>query len=297
MTYLNAVNPTLEQAARLSSGWPAVLRGITIPLAAPGILLSLVLVFLLTIGEFGAPAFLRVTVFPVASFTELTAFYNFGAATAAALPLVAVALLGLTVEERVLQGKTFQFGWVGGREPERLPLGRASTPLCLLVTLTALFLVALPLGALVWRGLGVAALREALDRAGASAARSLAYSGVSATVLSGLGFFLAYLIHRRAVACWRWVDAATLFLFTLPGTVIGIGLIALWNRPSTNWIYATPVILVTGYVAQYGRSAQGRSSLGSRKPRLQWRRPRRWQARDGFGGCSEYWRRSWVRQS
>lgn len=251
MTYVNTVNPTLEQAARLSSGWAAVLKSITIPLAAPGILLSLVLVFLLTMGEFGAPAFLRVTVFPVASFTELTAFYNFGAATAAALPLVAVALLGLAVEERVLQGKTFQFGWGGRRESSRLPLGGTRTPLCLLVTFTVLILVAVPFGALVWRGLDVAALREAWDRAGASAARSIAYSGVSATVLAGLGFFLAYLIHRRAVVCWRWVDAATLFLFTLPGTVIGIGLIALWNRPSTNWIYATPVILVIGYVAQY----------------------------------------------
>ncbi len=251
MTYLNAVNPALEQAARLSSGWPAVLKSITIPLAAPGILLSLVLVFLLTMGEFGAPAFLRVDVFPVASFTQFTAFYNFGVATAAALPLMVVALLGLTVEQRVLQGKTFQFGWGGQRDSGRLPLGRARTPVCLLVTLTSLILVAVPLGALAWRGLGVAALREALDLAGASAIRSIAYSGVSATALSAMGFLLAYLIHRRSVACWRWVDAMTLFLFTLPGTVIGIGLIGLWNRPSTNWIYATPAILVTGYVAQY----------------------------------------------
>jgi iron(III) transport system permease protein len=251
MTYLNAVNPTLELAARLSSGWPAVLKSITIPLAAPGIVLSLVLVFLLTMGEFGAPAFLRVNVFPVASFTEFTAFYHFGAATAAALPLVVVALLGLAVEQRVLQGKTFQFGWGGRRDSGQVPLGRAKAPVCVLVTLTSLILVAVPLGALVWRGFGIAALSEALDRAGASATRSIAYSGVSATVLSALGFFLAYLIHRRAIACWRWVDAGMLLLFTLPGTVIGIGLIALWNRPSTNWIYATPAILVTGYVAQY----------------------------------------------
>ena len=251
MTYLHAVNPTLEQAARLSSAWPAVLRSITIPLAAPGIVLSLVLVFLLTMSEFGAPAFLRVDVFPVASFTQITAFNNFGAATAAALPLVVVALFGLSVEQRVLQGKTFQFGWGGQRDSGRISLGRARMPLCVLVIVTAFTFVAVPLGALVWRGLGIAAIREALDRAGASAVRSLAYSGVSATVLAVLGFFLAYLIHRRAVACWRWVDAATLFMFTLPGTVIGIGLITLWNRPSTNWIYATPAILVSGYVAQY----------------------------------------------
>ncbi len=260
-------------------------------------MLSLVLVFLLAMGEFGAPAFLRFDVFPVASFTQFTAFYNFGAATAAALPLVAVVLLGLTVKQRVLQGRTFQFGWGGRGTDGRLPLGRARTPLCVLVTLTALVLVALPLGALMWRGLGVAALREALDRAGASATRSIAYSGVSATVLSALGFFLAYLIHRRAVACWRWVDAATLFLFTLPGTVIGIGLIALWNRPSTNWIYATPAILVIGFIAQYAWLGTEPSSPGSRKHRPTWRRPRRLQARDGSGGCSEYWYRSVVRRS
>jgi iron(III) transport system permease protein len=251
MTYLLSVNPTLEQAARLSAGWPAVLKSITIPLTTPGIVLSLVLVFLLTMGEFGAPAFLRVDVFPVAAFTQFTAFYNFGAATAASLPLVAVVLAGLAVEQRVLRGRTFQFGWSGPRDSVRLPLGRARIPLYLLVASGALILVVVPLGALVWRGLNVAALRDAFDRAGASAARSILYSGMSATALAALGFFLAYLIHRRAVACWRWVDALTLFLFTLPGTVIGIGLISLWNRPSTNWIYATPAILVTGYVTQY----------------------------------------------
>lgn len=250
MASLRSVSPHLEEAARLSSGWPAVLKSITIPLASPGILLSLALVFLLTMGEFGAPAFLRFDVFPVASFTQFTAFYNFGAATAAAMPLVAVALLGLAVEQRILRTKTFQFGW-GGQRSGLLSLDRARRPLSLLAIMTALILVVVPLAALLWRGLGVTALREALDRAGASALRSILYSGAAATVLSVMGFSLAYLVHHRAVACWRWVDAMTLFLFTLPGTVIGIGLIGLWNRPSTNWIYATPAILVAGYVAQY----------------------------------------------
>jgi iron(III) transport system permease protein len=40
-------------------------------------------------------------------------------------------------------------------------------------------------------------------------------------------------------------------LFALPSTVIGMGLIALWNRPSTNFIYATPLMILLGYLAQY----------------------------------------------
>ena len=214
MTYLQAVNPTLEEAARFSIGWLAILGRITIPLASPGIVLSLVLVFLLSMGEFGAPAFLRVDVFPVASFTQITAFYNFGAATAAALPLFVVALAGLSVEERLLRGKTFQFGWGGQRNAGRLPLGRARMPLCLLVTVTALTVVAVPLGALVWRGLSVSALSEALERAGASAVRSVAYSEHRQPYSRPWGSF-SHISSITFLFCLR--DVSLPLLLALPG--------------------------------------------------------------------------------
>ncbi len=66
-----------------------------------------------------------------------------------------------------------------------------------------------------------------------------------------LGFYCGYLVHSRALPLWRSVDVLALFLFTLPGTVIGIGLISLWNRPITNAIYVTPAIIILGYLAQY----------------------------------------------
>jgi iron(III) transport system permease protein len=109
----------------------------------------------------------------------------------------------------------------------------------------------MPLGGALWRGSSITALGDAVQRAGGSAMRSVLYAGVSASVLCALGFFLAYLVHRRSLVGWWWMDALTLFLFTLPGTVIAIGLIALWNHPSTHWIYATPAILIIGFVAQY----------------------------------------------
>jgi iron(III) transport system permease protein len=40
-------------------------------------------------------------------------------------------------------------------------------------------------------------------------------------------------------------------LFALPSTVIGVGLMALWNRPATNFIYGTPLMILLGYLAQY----------------------------------------------
>jgi hypothetical protein len=138
MTFVRTVNPRLEEAARLSARPLRVLCGVTVPLMRPGLVLAATLVFLLALGEFGAPQFLRYAVFPgyvrrpqqagfaargdsprccacirrsgeakthtatrqgssdlpwslsltplpaLESFTQFSAFYNFGAATAAA---------------------------------------------------------------------------------------------------------------------------------------------------------------------------------------------------------------------
>jgi iron(III) transport system permease protein len=251
MTYLRGVNSSLEEAARLYFAWPHVIRKITIPLIMPGILLSMVLVFLLTMGEFGASAFLRLSVFPVASFTQSSAFYNFGGATAAAMPLILVVVVGLLAAEGILHDKQHSFRCETQASSARIPLGRNKTLVLVVTVGLALILVGAPLGGVLWRGAAPLALADAIHRAGGSAIRSALYAGVSATALTVLGFFLGYLVQRRNVAGWRLVDASALFLFTLPGTVVGIGLIALWNRPFANWVYATPIILIAGYIAQY----------------------------------------------
>jgi iron(III) transport system permease protein len=251
ITYLRSVSPTLEEAAQLSYSPFAVLRQMTIPLIRPGIVLALTLVFLLTMGECGAPAFLRLNVFPVASFTQLSAFYNFGAATAAATPLIGVLLAGLLVEQKALGQRSYSFRWVRPEMTALIPLGRKRIPaLVAAITLASLF-VGIPMAGVLWRGSSGATLSEAITRGANSAVRSVLYAAAAATLISALGFFLAYSVHRRAIAGWRWLDGLGLFLFTLPGTIIGIGLISLWNRSFTNWIYATPALLVFGFMAQY----------------------------------------------
>ena len=252
MTYLNTVNPRLEEAGRLVAGWPRVLRQITIPLVRPGLLLAAMLVFLLTMGEFGVPTFLRYDVFAVESFTQFSAFYNFGAATAAAIPLALVTLVLLAFERRFLRERTCQLRPVSTAErPPTIALGSARGWVLVGVGFLCLILVIAPVSILVWQSLSGGAYLEAFSRAGGSLLRSLAYAALGASLLALLGFLVGYLIHAQALPFWRTLDSLTLFLFALPGTVIGIGLIALWNRPATNFIYATPAIILLGFLAQY----------------------------------------------
>ena len=107
------VDRRLEEAARLVSGWLGVLRRVTLPLSAPGIAFSLVLVFLLAMGELSVPSFLRYPVLPALSFTQFTASYDFGAATAAAVPLAAIAFAGVLAESAFLRGRDYAFRSTG----------------------------------------------------------------------------------------------------------------------------------------------------------------------------------------
>ncbi len=252
VAFLHTINPRLEEAARSAAGWGRVLKEITLPLIFPAILLSALLVFLLTFGEFGVPNYLRYAVYPVESFTRFSAFYNFKAATAAAMPMAAITLLALIFESAFLREGTYQLQPLPeGAQRMKIHLYRFRSGVVISTTLLLLMIVIVPLLSLIIKSGGFAVYLQAINKAGESLIRSVSYAAIGATLLSILGFFSGYLIRIRAFKFWRSLDSLTLFLFALPGTVIGIGLIRLWNTPRTNFIYATPLIILLGYLAKY----------------------------------------------
>src|ERR1700693_1025461 len=59
IAFLRTVNPRLENAGRLVTGWPSILHRITLPLMAPSIGFAAVLILLLPLGEISVPMYLR----------------------------------------------------------------------------------------------------------------------------------------------------------------------------------------------------------------------------------------------
>lgn len=252
IAYAGAMNPRWEDAARLVSGWPGILRRITLPAIAPGIAFAAVLVFLLTFGEAGVPTFLRYPVYPVEALTQFAAFYDFRTATAATMPMLVVTSSILILEYGLRRRNVSELRAAApGAHHAQIELGHWSLPLFVIVSGWALVSVLLPLLALIIQSSSTGAYLEAFSRASDSIAHSLAFAVIGASLLTLLGFFCGLLISDPTQPLARSVDALALFLFTLPGTVIGIGLIGLWNRPLTNLIYGTPAIIIFGYLAQY----------------------------------------------
>ncbi len=252
MLALRTVHPHLEEAGRLIARWPRVLCGITLPTIRPVLWLAAILVFLLTFGEYGVPNFLRFDVFPVESFTQFSAFYNFQAAVAAAIPLLGITLIIILIEAHFLKARTYQLR-PAPHAGEALPIELGKFRMLIVGSIISLALVTvlLPLLALIIRAGNWHNYLQAIKVAAPAMKRSIIFATLGATLLLVLGFLNGYWIQRRAMKGWRWVDSLALFLFALPGTVTGIGLITLWNTAQTAVVYGTPIIILFGYVAKY----------------------------------------------
>jgi len=249
---LMSADVTQEEAARLYGGWRRALAGVTLRQGAPGCLAGGVLVFVLALGSFGVPSFLRLNVYALESFTKFSAFYDTAGATAAALPLIALSVAALFVFERCRRRLAGPFVSSHDRQPPWLPVGPWRWGACAACMLVLLISVVLPLGALAREAGGAAAYAQALQTAWPELAHTLLVGALSATAMTLLGLPLAYGLTRGHG--WRRaaVAYAPLLTFAIPGTVLGIGLIKVWNRGgAAEWVYGTAAIVVFAYVARF----------------------------------------------
>jgi iron(III) transport system permease protein len=250
-TFVKAIDPAAEDAARLLLPWRTVLAKIDLPLIAPGVVLGALFTFILSISELGVPLFLRYDVFTVQVFTQFAAFYNAHAAVLLSLPLLLLLVILLGVERYTLRARFFAI--VGGRTRRGtlVPLWRLRPLLGGLMGLFACLAVFCPIGALLLTSRSLASYLAALHGSGQSIMNSLLDATLGATAITLLGFCLAYYIERSGRQRRYGLDTLLMLLLTLPGTVLGISLILSWNQAATAFLYRSMLIIVCGYTAKY----------------------------------------------
>ncbi len=244
--FLEQVDPKLEESALLLCGWGSVLRFITLPLIAPVMVFSFLLVFILAFGEFSVANFLRYPVFVMESFTYFSAFYDFKMATVTAIPMVGLALLVKWMVDR-LSTLQYRFGRSDGMK--QIALGRYAVVVSAVLWGLAL-LVLLPLLTLLVKT-DMESFWIAMEKGVMPLIRSLLYASMGATLLMLLGFLSGYIIEKRLFWGWKFFEGILLFGLMLPATVIGIGMTLFWNHPWSNWVYATPAMILLGYLSKY----------------------------------------------
>jgi iron(III) transport system permease protein len=245
------VDGHLEEAGLLVANPHRVLLRITLPLMAPSIGAAALIIFVLTLSEFGVPGLLRVPVFTTEVFTAFSALYDFGAATALAAPLLILALMAgiavkLVIGDQILT--TRRSAHTG------LPilLGRWRVPVIISFAVVFILSVLLPLTVLSLEVSGVERIAAALTASRGAIINSLVLSAISATLIAALSVMLGYWRARTRFGGRGLVDYFFIATFAVPSTVIGVGLINLWNRPGLlGKVYQSLAVIVIACLARF----------------------------------------------
>ena len=228
---LKSLDYRLEEAARLHHASFQVFKKITVPLLTPHIVSGAIFVFVFSMINFGVPDFLRVRVYPMEIFIQFSAFYNEKAATALSVPLVAFTILLILLIKKFMKNRPYIT--ITGAFKHAPSYGPGKN----LHVLAFLFILLLFL---------CRVLSTSMDEIGYSMV--LAFLG--SFLMVALSFFVSYLIERGRG--WSPIlEYSSLIPFAVPATVLGIGLIKLWNRPFTQVIYGSSLIILIAYVAHF----------------------------------------------
>ncbi len=251
---LKSINPRLEESGLVAGSVFQVFRQITFPLIAPAILSGMMIVFVLSLSEFGVPSLLQVNVLTTQIFTQFSAFYNEKAATAIAFPLIAITLVLIILERTYLRGKSFE---ILGRTSSHSTLQYNITWLTvtglIFCTFILIVCVVTPLSALILNTKTISAYHDAVMLARNGITNSILFGSIGATLLTITGFFLGYLSEKIRYRLKNSTAAFIWIFFAVPATVSGIGLIKLWNRPegACQFIYSSLWIVILGYVIRF----------------------------------------------
>ena len=246
--FIRQINPHLEEAGLLLCDWKCVVTKITLRSIQKAIVLSFLLVFILSFGESSVANFLHFDILPLQSFVQFAAFYDFKTATISAMPLIFIAIIVLVIEYQLITKKDLYFKTYS--KTLTIDLKHYTNPLLLVVILMVLIIFILPLLALI-QNIDIQSFFIAIKKASVPLLRSFIYAGLGATLLAFFGFLSAYIITYKTTRLYSIFNGSIIFLFILSSTVIGISLILFWNRPYTNFIYGTAVIILIGYLVKY----------------------------------------------
>ena len=247
---VRGIEGRLEEAGLLVAPQQRVLLGITLPLVAPAVAGAALLVFVLAISEFAVPALLRVPVYTTEVFTAFAAFYDFDRAVLMAMPLLIVSGI-VAASAAVLTGERLVVARRGGLAPAPMldQWLRTATVATLIVMGAAL---GIPIVVLLGEAMAARNLSGIVADSGAAIANSLTLAAIAATAVVSIAVWLGYARARASRRAGQGADVVFVVLFAVPSTILGVGLVGLWNRPGVGGsMYGTDAMLVLGSLARF----------------------------------------------
>ena len=269
---LRSMDPALEEASRIHGVGPlgTTLR-VTLPVVAPAITSSALLVFLNAAGQFGIPAVIGIPMHYEVITTRIWVGLGYfppkyTEAAAFAVVLLAVSTVIVLIQHRMLANRSYATVTGKGFRPAITPLGRARWLTFALCAAYVLLSIVLPYGALVFTSFQPY-LQFAFDPGSwtlqkyaevlfnnpqtlRATTNSLILGIAGATITVFFALIVSYVVQRTRLKARRLLDYLATFPAGVPAVVFAVAL--LWSYIFLPVpIYGTIWMLLIAYIAHY----------------------------------------------
>jgi len=247
MVAMSTTDRLLLDAARVLVSPTRLLFGVAFPLARPSLLAGAALVFLLSLLDYTIPSIFGVNLYSLEIFVVFSATHRVADALLLSLPLVACAMLLVTIlsglPRRLAQEANPDFPRDGSL-PVLLQCSIVLAALISSVALLAPLLAFLP-------ALGDV---DYLGRTMASSWNETVFTLMTSTMAAFIALLLAVgpaLEIAQGGRYGRIIRAFCLLPFLLPSALTGIGLIAFWSPVHFINIYGSPAMTIAAELARF----------------------------------------------
>jgi len=273
---LERMDPTLEESARISgAGLFTITRKITIPLVLPSILSGALLIMLYSMAHFGTVAVLGIEngIFNIPTLIYYRIYQSGGSfdsirtGTVLATVLVVTAAIIIWLQRKILSRGHYQI--IGGKSfrPMELKLRALRLPLLILCLLYIAFTIVMPTAViflvgglktyglpLTWENLSLHNYKFILFdyKVTKDAIWNSVTLGFSAAVITMFaGVMISYVIVKMKVRGKGILEFLGMLPFSVPGSVIALGVILAWSGKYGINLYNTVWIILVAYIARY----------------------------------------------
>ncbi len=273
---LERMDPTLEESARISgAGLFTITRKITIPLVLPSILSGALLIMLYSMAHFGTVAVLGIengiynipTLIYEKIHQSAGSFESIRTGTVLSTVLVFTAAFIIWLQNKVLAKGRFQI--IAGKSfrPMELKLRGLRIPMMIFCILYIGFTIGLPtvviflVGGLptyglpfTWENLSLENYKFILfehQLTKDAIFNSLTLGLSSALITMFAGVIISYVIVKMKVRGKGILEFLGMLPFSVPGSVIALGVILAWSGKFGVNLYNTIWIILVAYIARY----------------------------------------------
>ena len=263
---MRQLDQSVEEAAGLLGRKPiGVFFTVTLPLLRPAVITSAMLVFLAVLADFGLPNLLgegeRFQVLATLAYNLFLSEIGEEPGMAAVTSVVLVTMAGIVVgfgQWLNRANRVFNDGSqpIGLKKPSKATqLILAGTALGIVITANAPIMVVLASSFLEIRGavfqpvLTLDNYTKAFAMMGNALTNSLVFAGIALVLATVFGAVFGYVLTRQKYLSSRCLDFLLMVPFIVPGTVLGIGFVQVFNTPPLL-LTGTSTIIVIIYLVR-----------------------------------------------